>query len=301
MSARKTPAKSRNFTFTNFNLDFDYQLFEDLKYVRWGVEKCPTSGRMHHQGWCSFKNQRSGGKRALAGIGKIVGGGAHVEVMLGSLAQNEQYCKKDGQYFEIGEAPKQGERTDILAQVDRIKAGTSVETIAMETPMMYHQYGRTLEKIETIAKRKRYRTEMTVGVWYHGPTLAGKSHLAFEGFDPDTHFVKCLEDQWWDGYEGQETVIINDFRGQITYSEMLTLVDKWPHSVRRRCREPTPFVAKKLIVTSSLPPDEIYTKRAELDKLEQLVRRFTIVRVAQKCSEGNTGTSEQKLVTDMWA
>ena len=127
--------------------------------------------------------------------------------------------------------------------------------------------------------RKRFRTEMTQGIWYHGPTAVGKSHKAFEGFDPQTHYVWKLNEKsgWQDGYAGQETVIINDFRGEIPYNEMLQLVDKWPHSVPRRGREPAPFLAKTVIVTSSLSPAQVYHRRAEEDSLNQLLRRFDVI------------------------
>ena len=75
---------------------------------------------------------------------------------------------------------------------------------------------------------------MTEDVWYYGPTAVGKSHNAFDGYDYRTHYVKCLKDDWWCGYKGQEIVILNDFRGQIDYSEMLQLCDKWPHTVKQR-------------------------------------------------------------------
>ena len=67
---------------------------------------------------------------------------------------------------------------------------------------------------------------MTQGTYIHGPSGVGKSHMAFQGFTPETHYVKCLEDEWWDGYTGQPIVIINEFRGQIKLSELFDLVDK---------------------------------------------------------------------------
>ncbi len=134
---------------------------------------------------------------------------------------------------------------------------------------------------------------MTKGIWYHGKTGCGKSETAFKDFNPDTHYVKSVnskEADWWDGYTGQETVIIDEFRGQITYSELLSLMDGWPKKVSRRCREPIPFLAKKIIITSSLPPEEVYVNLAEKDSLDQLLRRCEIVEIGaeQKCPMGNT-------------
>lgn len=178
---------------------------------------------------------------------------------------------------KLGEEPKQGDRNDLKDVVKRIREGeTSAEDILMEDPGYYHMYGRTIEKAEDVLLRKRFRTEMTKGTWYYGPTGSGKSHLAFQDFDPSTHYVKCLKDQWWDGYTGQKTVILNEFRGEISFGEMLALTDKWPHSVKRRNREPTPFLAEHVIVTSAMSPAEIFRKLNSDDRIEQLTRRFDI-------------------------
>jgi hypothetical protein len=97
---------------------------------------------------------------------------------------------------------------------------------------------------------------------------------------------------WWDGYTGQETVILNEFRGQMLFSELLDLVDKFPKTVKIRNREPRPFLAKRLLVTSSMKPELVYSGVLEKsDNIDQLFRRFEIVECTEKWSEGNNGTS----------
>ena len=71
-------------------------------------------------------------------------------------------------------------------------------------------------------------------------------------------------------------VIFDEFRGQIPFNELLRIVDIHPtYSVRRRCREPMPFISKKVIITSALPPWEVYKHLDQGDSLAQLYRRFT--------------------------
>ena len=114
----------------------------------------------------------------------------------------------------MGVKPAQGARADLKELKEEIVSGKrTVDEITMDDPMVYHQYGRTLHRIEDIALRKKFRTEMTKGIWYHGTTLKGKSHLAFANFDPETHYVWKDDNGWQDGYMGQEIVIIDDFRG----------------------------------------------------------------------------------------
>uniref|UniRef100_UPI004047B5D6 hypothetical protein n=1 Tax=Limnohabitans sp. TaxID=1907725 RepID=UPI004047B5D6 len=122
------------------------------------------------------------------------------------------------------------------------------------------------------------RTEMTQGIWYWGKTGVGKSHKAYEGFDPCTHYVVANDGGWWDGYTGQETVIFNEFRGSVTFSELLDLCDKWPKTVKRRNREPAPFLAKTLIITSSMAPEDVYRNiLSNEESLDQLNRRFQVI------------------------
>jgi len=142
--------------------------------------------------------------------------------------------------------------------------------------MIVHQYGRTLDRIEDISMRKIHRTEMTEAVWLWGPTNVGKSHKAFEGYTPETHYLWPNDGRWWDGYRQQNTVIFNDFRGEIPYNVMLQIVDKWPFQVPRRGREPMPFTSKRVIITSSLSPMAVYHNREAEDSLAQLLRRMTV-------------------------
>ena len=146
--------------------------------------------------------------------------------------------------------------------------------------MLFHMYGRTLTKLEDLRMRKLFRNFMTQGVWIWGPTGTNKSRMAFEGFTPETHYNLVNDRGWWDGYCQQETVIINDFRGWIPYDELLQLVDRYPYSVRRRGREPMPFLSKKVIITSALPPSKVYCNRNEGDSIEQLLRRFDVISTA---------------------
>jgi len=183
--------------------------------------------------------------------------GAHIQ-RTKALSKAIQYCQKiesriDGPW-QRGTPPNQGERTDLQRKLDEIDRGlTTVDDICMEEPNLYHQYGRTLREAEAIMMRRKWRTQMTKGIWYTGPTSAGKSHKVFEGYDPETHYVKNINEDWWDGYKQQPIVVINEFRGQIPLSELLDLVDKWPKTVKWRNRESVPFISTTVLIASIFP------------------------------------------------
>jgi len=279
---------TRGFAITNFALNTAevYESKKDrIRFIAYGEETCPTTGRKHHQCFMYLWKQSSTGVRALNNIGKWFANedqqAAHVEPMRGSFRDNEAYCSKEGSYTKLGEEPAQGSRGDIVENKDMIVDGTlTPDDIALSDPSHYHLYGRTYEKLHTIALRKKWRTEMTEGLWYWGGTGVGKSHKAFANYHPDTHYIKDLNTQWWDGYKGQETVILNEFRGQLKFSSLLELVDKWPLNVSCRNKESVPFLAKKVIVTSSMVPEDVY-KNVLNDNMNQLRRRFSIREVVR--------------------
>lgn len=284
--------RARNWCFTlnNYTMEEVEEINDiecDYRIFGYEVGECGTE---HVQGYIQFTK-----KLALTAVKKLIPR-AHWEMQSknSSALEAAEYCRKDGDFYEQGEISCTGDRKDLDAIKDKINNGeTTVDKIVMEFPVLYHQYGRTLSKIEDIVLRKKWRTEMTKGIWYWGPTGVGKSHKALENYHPDTHYLVPQDNGWWDGYKQQETVVFNDFRGELSYNFMLNLVDKFPFSVKRRGREPLPFISKYVIVTSSLSPEKVYKNRDSEDKIEQLLRRFEVINITTRGSKvvkGNTET-----------
>lgn len=267
--------RSRHICFTSF-LDTKPHYDEMVvKYLIFGAEVCPDTGRKHWQGYAYFFKEQS----IKSAQQHLKCPDVHMEFCNGNELQNARYCAKDGGYEEFGERPSQGKRTDLIELKDTIMSGEkTVEDIILSDPMLYHMYGRTLNAIEDIRLRQIFRTEMTKCTWFYGSTGSGKSHRAFEGYNPRTHYVYRRDKGWWEGYKQQPYVIINDFRGHIKYDTLLQLIDKWPMSVPRRGREPMPFTSKHILITSPLRPEEIYHNRMVNDSIEQLMRRITLVK-----------------------
>lgn len=259
--------RSRWFVFTWFHEE-PITLDETMVYLAYGEETCPKTGRDHLQGWVYFKNPRY--TFAVRKAYKCF-----MKKMMGSIEQNDDYCSKQGRLQEFGRKPTQGERKDLHQVAADIAGGATVESIALENPMMYHQYGRTLEYLETLRLMKIRRTEMPTCIWLYGPTGCGKSHKAAQLAGEDVYYFPD-DHGWWDGYKGQASVIFDDYRGAIPYGTLLRLADKWPAEVRRRNRLPFPFTSSKIIVTSSMSPEEVYHNLASNDSLDQLHRRFDV-------------------------
>ena len=228
--------------------------------------------------------------------------GAHIESRKGTQEEMREYCMKEDTAvrdrpdvfagFEHGEwVPQEpGKRSDLLEMKRRIDDGATEMDLYEYDFNSMARMSKAFCAYMDAKNRSKHRTWMTKGKWLFGGTGVGKSHLAFTGFKPDTHYVMEISDKgWWDGYCGQKTVILNDFRGQIQYAEMLTLVDKWPKSVPRRGRAPSPFLAEDVIVTSSMHPIQVYSNLHEKESIQQLLRRFDVFEV----TEADDGTKGQ--------
>lgn len=181
-----------------------------------------------------------------------------------------------------------GVRNDIKKIADQIKKGEkTLREIRDENPMAIHQYGRVFQEVENDAKRLKFRCgEMTTCTWICGKPGRGKSHAAFidecasiGGYHPDKVYDWDLEQEFQCGYEGQEIVIINEFKGphHIKYGLLLKLIDKWPLKIKRKnplaAHE---FISKHIIITSVFQPTEIQWNLSTTDDLDQLLDRITI-------------------------
>lgn len=85
------------------------------------------SGTPHLQGFVSFPN-----RKRLPFVKSFIGGRAHCEIA--RLVSNAiKYCKKDGDFFEVGVPPaKQGKRNDCEAFKNDVKGGETDHVVLRE-------------------------------------------------------------------------------------------------------------------------------------------------------------------------
>ena len=180
-----------------------------------------------------------------------------------------------------------GQRNDLDKMKTMIDSGAADSDLWNEHFGSMLRYDRGMNRYRDVINMNNQRSWMTQGEWYWGATGTGKSHKAFTE-NPGAYVYPINDNGWWDNYKGEEIVIINEFRGQLMYSELLLLVDKWPHHVKRRCTTPYPFLAKKVVITSSRHPKDIYKQVCEEgDDYEQLERRFRIIQMTSLQTPGS--------------
>ena len=277
MSVEKSiRARSVAFTLNNPSVgeeQYINALFEDcrdenhIRFAGFGKE-VGEEGTPHLQGFIYFSNGKS-----FATIHRLPGlTRAHFEVIKGSVQQNIDYCSKEGQYKQFGEAPKQGRRSDLDAVVDMVESGKRVSDVSLECPLQFIKFHKGIERL--IAMRVPPRDFKTEVLWYWGPTGTGKSRTAFEkATSASSYYVKDPLNKWWDGYEQQEVVIIDDYRRDFsTFAHLLRLFDRYPMTVEMK-GSTTNFSSRTLIVTSPKSPRDTWDTRSPED-IQQLLRRI---------------------------
>lgn len=235
-----------------------------VTYLIYGDEK-GENGTRHFQGYIEFKNGRS-----LAGCKKLIAR-AHWEQAKGSPESNRTYCSKEGRVQEWGSISRQGARNDMSAVREIIQTSGSMRKVIQEVSS--YQAVRMAEKILTYTVVARTAPPMVL--WIHGKTGVGKTRCAWELYGTDDTWAwNCSK--WFDGYDGHETVIFDDYRGtELPFTLMLRLLDRYPMSVEVKGGY-RPWAAKRIIVTSQLTPEDAHGHHRGED-LNQLLRRITLV------------------------
>lgn len=142
-------------------------------------------------------------------------------------------------------------------------------------PESYIRYYRGIEKLFGYLSQRTKRDWKTETLVYYGEPGTGKSRTAKEIADARGGgvYYKTRGD-WWDGYQGEESVIIDDFYGWLKYDEILRLTDRYPLQVPIKGGF-TEFLAKLIIITSNRPIREWYSGAWFTDiSLRALMRRI---------------------------
>lgn len=222
-----------------------------VDYAIWQLERA-TTGTEHFQGYVEFASRTS-----LSTLRTILPG-AHWERRRGSRLQAKEYASKEDTRlagpFEHGsfQADASGSRTDLLNIKELIKQGASDLDIAEEYFGQWVRYNRAFKEFRRIIQPNRnWITEVHV---VYGPTGTGKSKWALEQ-DPNAYWKQ--RSIWWDGYSGQETVVLDEFYGWLPWDVLLRMCDRYPLMVETKGGQSN-FLAKKIIITTNQKPHEWY-------------------------------------------
>jgi len=263
-------SKARNICFTvNNYAENEMEALEQWKQVTYLIygKEVGESGTSHLQGYLELKTSVP-----FTTLKKKIPR-AHMEARKGTAQQAADYCKKDGDYVEKGEISQQGKRTDIEMATDMIVEGAKMKEVALANPPVYVKFHKGLHAFKSIILDPRNEAP-TVTVLY-GKTGTGKSKTARE-ITTDPYVWGPEQGHWFDGYEGQKDVILEEFRGQLTLGMVLRLLDRYDCKVQYKGGM-IQFVATNIVITSPTHPQDWYESIGN-DKTDQLMRRITEIK-----------------------
>lgn len=251
----------------------------DCTYLVAGQE-VGAEGTPHLQGYVCFASAKTlSAVKRLGGLGR-----AHLEQQRGTPEQAAVYCKKDGVVFEKGTLPltpaqkgeKEQERwTEALLAVEEGRlADVPADMVCRHLKSMEYAVNRV-----KLSKRRlaTITDEEMPHEWLYGPPGSGKSRQARERH-PGA-YIKDPTSQWWDGYKGEDVVIIDDFdKYQVKQGgDMKRWLDRYAFQAQIKGGQ-TLIRPSKVVVTSNYHPDQIWE-----DKITQeaIMRRLKVIHVKE--------------------
>lgn len=247
--------RTRNFCFTSHVGKIEFK--ENMRYLVMGEEIGGETEKEHIQGFVIFNNPR-----VMTGIIEEFPG-VHWEIIKGTPKQNEVYCKKDGKWEEFGTPPKKkGERTDLIKIGKMVRDGMSDRDILTHEDDSGKDYaGQWIRNYRGIAaarlildKKPSRNWKMDVRI-YWGESDTGKTRLVHDLFG-DSLYTKT-PGRWWDGYNGEETILIDDFdptdKFDLSFDYYLKLLDRYKMQVEYKGGF-VDMTSKRIIITSNYDP-----------------------------------------------
>lgn len=172
---------------------------QKMEYLIIGEEGSSTP-TPHLQIYCCFKI-----KKRFSQVKKSFPR-AHLEICFGTPEENIEYCSKEGKFTSFGTVP-------LTAKQALKRKWTEIYTLAksgkyedMPKDVLIRHYG-NIKKIRADHKDKIEDLLVLNNVWIYGTSGVGKSTYARQTW-PD-NFNKPAT-KWWDRYEGEACVILDD-------------------------------------------------------------------------------------------
>lgn len=245
---------------------------EKAKYVVGQIERGHETEHAHLQFYVQCLSQKN-----LVWMKRHIHDKAHWETAKGTAKHNRAYCTKEDSRvrgpWEFGEIVQQGQREGLETAIKMVKEGAPLKDIALEQSVVWVHHHRGLmdlrKQLGLEADRRVFGPEGPEVWCLWGPSGTGKSRWVNARW-PDA-FWKIPNEKWWDGYTGQETIILDDYKdGDMRLSDLQRLLDWYPLWVEVKGGT-IPMLAKRYVFTCNTHPSGWYRKA---DPHRTIWRRF---------------------------
>ena len=281
--ALTTPTRGkriRNYAITHFAYEEWLNWYaDDTNYASWcramiWQPEIGSQGRKHIQCFIQLKQPKTiVALRALIPDSsnswmKEVHTAAHIKNLIA-------YCSKPSKTrFVLGDSDDfrvwpsitaflvKGQRSDLALLISKIQGGASNLDMLMdpETDGIYARYHRHASHIREVLLESIGKKERNVSVYVlFGEAGSGKSRYAHDNYGdiyvpPLSHKGGAL---WWDGYDGQEAILLEDFDGEddMSIRTFNRLTDRYPLRIQRKGGT-TWACWTTVVITSNKAPDK---------------------------------------------
>jgi len=204
-----------------------------IRYGVWQMEKGSKSGYIHIQAYVELtKPQRLSWLKNTLKRDDL-----HAEVRKGTRDQARTYCMKEDSRIEgpweegSWESGGQGRRTDLDEVYHMLKDRKSLLEVLDEHPGTYIRCARGIKDAKFLidqGQSKHFRIVKTTVLF--GSAGCGKTRTVYdlEGYDNVFKLDQCDGAVWFDGYAGEDILLIDDFYGWIKWGMFLNILDGYP-------------------------------------------------------------------------
>lgn len=266
VSARRSRRQGLWWMLTVPHADFTPYLPPGVRYCTGQLERGGESGYLHWQLCLALSK-----KGSLATIKRLYGTSCHAELTRSDAAR--EYVHKvdtrvEGTQFELGKLPY---RKDVATDWDEVRSSAIA---GRYSPIPSDVFVRCYNALRRISADhlQPLGMERTIHVFW-GRTGTGKSRRAWGEAGLDA-FPKDPMSKFWDGYNGHEHVVIDEFRGGISISHILRWFDRYPVVVEIKGSSVV-LRATTIWVTSNLDP-RLWYPDVDQETVQALLRRLNI-------------------------
>lgn len=272
ISRQTTNSQARNWCFTLNtptedelnNLHVTLPRSPEFRYMVFQLE-AGSQNTEHCQGYIEFNTQMRFNR-----VKSLISPRVHLETRRGTRLQAIAYCKKEDSRtdgpWEYGQGPSQGARSDLDLIREAVMGGSTLRELYDNHFSSMIRYGKGVERYRALVSEKRnFQTQVFVCV---GPTGTGKSKWCNESY-PGAYWKS--RGNWWDGFDGNDTVVVDEFYGWLPFDTVLRLCDRYPLMVETKGGHIN-FNAKLIVFTSNKEPDQWYPNVSNFDAF---IRRVT--------------------------